>query len=113
MSKILNVEEANGLVIISTQGYLNKDLGEEIQKVSTEYVDKGSTSFLLNLSQSNIVNSIGASIIIELIEKLQEVNGSLSFCELPSIIEKTFKIMGLTKYCDTYENQEAALEQLT
>ena len=54
MSKILNVEKANGLVIISTQGYLNKDLGEEIQKVSTEYVDKGSTSFLLNLSQSNI-----------------------------------------------------------
>ena len=50
---------------------------------------------------------------IELIEKLQEVNGSLSFCELPSIIEKTFKIMGLTKYCDTFENQEAALEQLT
>ena len=55
---------------------------------------------------------IGAAIIIELIEKLQDVDGSLSFCELPTIIEKTFKIMGLTKYCDTYESQEAALEQL-
>ena len=33
MSKILNTEESNGLVIISTQGYLNKDLGEELADV--------------------------------------------------------------------------------
>jgi len=113
MSKILNVEEANGLVIISTSGYLNKDLGEEIQKVSTEYVDKGLTSFLLNLSQSNIVNSIGASIIIEVIESLQEVDGDLAFCELAPIIEKTFNIMGLTKYCKTFSSQKEALEALS
>ena len=113
MSKILNVEEANGLVIISTQGYLNKDLGEEIQKVSTEYVDKGSTSFLLNLSQSNIVNSIGASIIIEVIESLQEVDGDLAFCELAPIIEKTFKIMGLTKYCESYPTQDEAISKMS
>ena len=109
MSKILNVEEANGLVIISTQGYLNKDLGEEIQKVCNEFVDKGTTSFLFNLSQSNIVNSIGASILIELIEQLQEKDGSLAFCGLAPIIEKTFKIMGLTKYCESFATQDEAV----
>ena len=112
MSKILNVEEANGLVIISTQGYLNKDLGEEIQKVCNEFVDKGTTSFLFNLSQSNIVNSIGASIMIEIIEELQEADGTLAFCTLAPIVEKTFTIMGLTKYCSTFESQEAALEHM-
>jgi anti-anti-sigma factor len=112
MSKIIGTEEKGGVVIISTEGYLNKDLAIAVMEEATKYIDNGTTNILINLSKSNIVNSIGASIIIELIEKLQEVNGSLSFCELPSIIEKTFKIMGLTKYCDTYENQEAALEQL-
>ena len=113
MSKILNVEEANGLVIISTQGYLNKDLGEEIQKICNEFVDKGTTSFLFNLSQSNIVNSIGASIIIEVIESLQEVDGDLAFCELAPIIEKTFNIMGLTKYSTIYESEEDGISQMS
>ena len=45
MSKILNTEESNGLVIISTQGYLNKDLGEEIQSVANEFIEKGKQSF--------------------------------------------------------------------
>tara|TARA_B100001996_G_scaffold269955_1_gene211155 strand:- start:169 stop:510 length:342 start_codon:yes stop_codon:yes gene_type:complete len=112
MSKILNVDKSNGLVVISTEGYLNKDLGEEIQNIAVEYIDNGSNNFLLNLSQSNIVNSIGASIIIELIEKLQEVDGKLSFCELAPIIEKTFNIMGLTKYCKTFNSQAEALEAL-
>lgn len=112
MSKILNTEESNGLVIISTQGYLNKDLGEEIQSVANDYIEKGTTSFLINLSQSNIVNSIGASIMIELIETLQEIDGDLSFCELAPIIEKTFNIMGLTKYCKTFKSQTEAIEAL-
>tara|TARA_B100000401_G_C52186006_1_gene430062 strand:+ start:110 stop:451 length:342 start_codon:yes stop_codon:yes gene_type:complete len=112
MSKILNTEESNGLVIISTQGYLNKDLGEEIQSVANDFIEKGTTKFLINLSQSNIVNSIGASIMIELIETLQEIDGNLSFCELAPIIEKTFNIMGLTKYCKTFKSQSEAIEAL-
>ena len=112
MSKILNTEESNGLVIISTQGYLNKDLGEEIQSIANDYIEKGTTKFLINLSQSNIVNSIGASIMIELIETLQEIDGDLSFCELAPIIEKTFNIMGLTKYCITFKSQSEAIEAL-
>ena len=112
MSKILNTEESNGLVIISTQGYLNKDLGEEIQSVANDYIEKGTTKFLINLSQSNIVNSIGASIMIELIETLQEIDGDLSFYALAPIIEKTFNIMGLTKYCKTFKSQSEAIEAL-
>ena len=113
MSKIISIEEINSVLVISTEGYLNKDLATSVFDESLKYIDKGTRTILINLSNSNIVNSIGASIIIELIEKLQEVDGSLSFCSLPTIIEKTFTIMGLTKYCSTYSNQEEALEELS
>ena len=113
MNSVTNVETKDNVLIITTEGYLNKDLGEEIQKAAQEHIKKGANKILINLERSNIVNSIGASILIELIEELQEVDGILAFCNLATIIEKTFKIMGLTKYCDTFENQEAALEQLT
>ncbi|MBN09461.1 MAG: anti-anti-sigma factor [Flavobacteriaceae bacterium] len=113
MNKITNVEKIGSVVVISTEGYLNKDLGEEIQNAAQEHIKTGTKSFLINLERSNIVNSIGASILIELIEELQEIEGDLAFCELAPIIEKTFKIMGLTKYCKTYSSQEEAIESMS
>lgn len=113
MSKVINTEVSDGIVIIGTEGYLNKDLGENIQEIALEHIEGGKNKIVINLKQSNIVNSIGASIIIELIEKLQEVDGEMVFCNLAPIIEKTFKIMGLTKYCKTFSSQDEAIEALS
>tara|TARA_Y100000385_G_C13038238_1_gene614042 strand:+ start:668 stop:1009 length:342 start_codon:yes stop_codon:yes gene_type:complete len=112
MSKVTNTNVDGNVVVIATEGYLNKDLGEEIQKIAQEHIDGGNKIFLINLKSSNIVNSIGASILIELIEQLQDIDGHLVFCELAPIIEKTFKIMGLTKYCTVYPSQEEAITAL-
>jgi anti-anti-sigma regulatory factor len=56
-----------------------------------------------------IVNSIGVSILIEIIEKLQDVEGKLDYFNLAPIVDKTFNIMGLTKYSFVYSNREDAL----
>mgnify|MGYP001189914333 FL=1 len=113
MNSVTNVEQKDNVLIITTEGYLNKDLGEEIQRAAQEHMKKGANKVLINLERSNIVNSIGASILIELIEELQEVDGVLAFCNLATIIEKTFKIMGLTKYCESYSTQEVALKSMS
>ena len=49
---------------------------------------------------TKIVNSIGISILIEIIEKMLEIDGKLAFCSLTPTIEKTFQIMGLAQYAD-------------
>ena len=112
MSKIVEKNVKNGVVVVSTEGYFNKDLGEALKEITDQEIKEGHKSFLINLDQSKIVNSIGASILIEIIEELQTVDGSLNFCNLAPIIEKTFKIMGLTKYCETFDNEDAALQKL-
>ena len=113
MSKVTQTNSIENVVVIATEGYLNKDLGEEIQQIAQKHIDEGSKIFLINLKDSKIVNSIGASILIELIEQLQDVDGQLVFCDLAPIIEKTFKIMGLTKYCTVYPSQEEAIKELS
>ena len=50
------------------------------------------------------------SILIEIIEKLQDVEGTLGYYNLAPIVEKTFNIMGLTKYSSVYQSEEEALE---
>ena len=103
----------NGSVyIVNCAGYLNMETGDEIAKLCYEQIDNDITKFLINLENTKMVNSIGVSIIIEIIEKLQDIDGKLGFCNLVPIVEKTFKIMGLTQYSTTFATESEGVESL-
>jgi len=109
---ITSIKENNSIVIIETNGYLNNVGGEEISAIVYERMAQGQTKFLINMAGTKIVNSIGVSILIEIIEKLQEVNGKIGYYNLAPIVAKTFNIMGLTKYSTVYETEDAAVNEL-
>lgn len=94
----LNSSIVNGHLVIVTNGYININGGEAIADEAYKHIDSGVSNVVLNLENSRVVNSIGISILIEIIERLQEVNGTLYFTNLSPTIEKTFTIMGLFKY---------------
>tara|TARA_B100002052_G_scaffold278250_1_gene284413 strand:- start:321 stop:665 length:345 start_codon:yes stop_codon:yes gene_type:complete len=110
---IKNVEEKNGVIVISTNGYFNNVAGEAVLEIFNQKMESGSKNFLVDMSESKVVNSIGVSILIEIIEKLQGVDGKLAFCNLAGIVEKTFNIMGLTKYCEVYDSIDSGVEKLS
>ena len=105
-------DQRDGLAVIYTDGYINNQGGEEIARVAYKLIDGGSKKLLLNLAKTKIVNSIGISILIEIIEKMMEIDGKLAFCSLTPTIEKTFNIMGLAQYAGIYPDEQAALEGL-
>jgi anti-anti-sigma factor len=109
---ITSVKDNNSIVIIETNGYLNNVGGEAVSAVVYEKMAQGQTKFLINMAGTKIVNSIGVSILIEIIEKLQEVNGKIGYYNLAPIVAKTFNIMGLTKYSTVHETEEAAVNEL-
>lgn len=110
----LTVDDSrDSLAVIYTDGYINNQGGEEIARVAYELIEKGHSKLLLNLARTKIVNSIGISILIEIIEKMLEIDGKLAFCCLTPTIEKTFNIMGLAQYASIYEDEAAALDGLT
>ncbi len=105
-------DQRDGLAVIYTDGYINNQGGEEIARVAYELIDKGYKHLLLNLAGTKIVNSIGISILIEIIEKMLEIDGKLAFCSLTPTIEKTFHIMGLAQYAGIYPDEEGAVQEL-
>ena len=109
----LTVERRDGLAVIHTEGYINNQGGEEIAKAAYKLLDDGYKVLLLNLAGTKIVNSIGISILIEIIEKMIEIGGKLGFCCLTPTIEKTFHIMGLAQYAPIFDTEEHALAQLS
>jgi len=114
MSEILKlaVDRRDGLAVIYTEGYINNQGGEESARAAYELLDEGFKILLLNLAGTKIVNSIGISILIEIIEKMIEINGKLGFCCLTPTIEKTFHIMGLAQYAPIFDSEDRAVAAL-
>jgi len=86
------------ILIIKTEGYINNDGGEKILAEFEKYFNDGITKVLVDIENSKVVNSIGISYLIEIIEKLNDNNGVLYFCNMDSAVEKTFTIMGLFQF---------------
>lgn len=106
------VDRRQAGAILYTKGYINNVGGEEIANRAYELMDDGVKMLLLNLKDTKIVNSIGISILIEIIEKMMEKGGRISFCCLTPVIHKTFQIMGLANYATIYDSEDAALNDL-
>jgi anti-anti-sigma factor len=108
----LTVDRRDNLAVIYTEGYINNQGGEEIADTAYQLIDDGQKVLLLNLAGTKIVNSIGISILIEIIEKMIAIDGKLAFCTLTPTIEKTFHIMGLAQYAGIYPDEETAVAEL-
>jgi anti-anti-sigma factor len=106
----VNVDRRGGLAVIYTEGYINN---QEIARAAYDLISDDEKNLLLNLKGTKIVNSIGISILIEIIEKMLEIDGRLSFCCLTPTIEKTFHIMGLAQYAQIFPDEESAVSGLS
>jgi anti-anti-sigma factor len=105
----VSVERRGDVAILSTDGYINNQGGEEIAREAYVELDKGARALVMNLEKTRIVNSIGISILIEVLERVMERKAVLAFCGLTPTIDKTFRIMGLAQYAAIYPTEEEAL----
>jgi len=110
--KIAVERKGSSGAVIYTKGYIKNVGGEEIANRAYELMDDGVRTLLLNLRETKIVNSIGISILIEIIEKMIDKGGKIGFCCLTPVIHKTFQIMGLANYAKIYASEEEAVGDL-
>ncbi len=99
-------------LVIETTGYVNNVGGEAIAKEFNNHFGNGIKRVVINLAQSKVVNSIGMSFLIEIIEQLQEVEGTLVFTNLDPAVDKMLSIMGLFKYAGKENSVDDALARL-
>lgn len=103
---------SGGIGLISAAGYINNEGGQAIADAATQLMDQGVSTLLIDLEGTRIINSIGVSILLEIMEKLIESDGRLAFCNLTATISKTFEIMGLVQYAKIYPDRDAAIRML-
>jgi len=99
-------------LIITTAGYVNNVGGEAIAVEFNRHFEHGIRHVVINLGQSRVVNSVGMSFLIEIIEHLEEAGGKLVFTDLDPAVDKMLSIMGLFQYAGKEKTVEDALAAL-
>jgi anti-anti-sigma factor len=101
------------VAIVRTDGYINNLGAERIEQECEVLIERGLRKFLINFAKSPIINSMGLSILIGIIERMLEIDGVLAFSDLTPVNAETMEIMGLTQYAQIYRSEREALSSLT
>ncbi|MBV9242421.1 MAG: STAS domain-containing protein [Acidobacteria bacterium] len=78
--------------------YLNKLTGERIEYECRRRLDDGYRKILVNFSQTEIVNSIGISILLGVIDVAAKNGAEVAFTDVNEHTIELFDLLGLTKH---------------
>lgn len=108
----LTSEVRDAKLILATSGYVNNVGGEAIAQEFQKHFATGVRHVIINLDQSRVVNSIGMSFLLEIIEQLNDAGGRLVFTNLDPAVEKMLSIMGLFGFAGKAGTVEEAVQEL-
>lgn len=109
----LQVRQAGTVGIVATTGYINNTGGEQVAQACETLMGQGVCRLVLNLDKTNLVNSVGVSFLIEVIENANAHQGRVAFCGLSPTIAKTFQIMGLMQLATLHQTEQEAVQALS
>ena len=107
-----NIDQDRAVVKVS--GYLSGQAGEALEEEVGRLLVQGKRSIVIDFGETQMVNSVGVSILIGVIEKARESQASLSFSSLTKVNEEIFRLMGLHHHVpfvdDAGEGEEGAAD---
>ena len=90
------VEEKSAVLLAGD--YLNKISGEQIERECKRFLDEGCTRIVVDFSQTDIVNSIGVSILLGVIDSASSSGARVVFSEVKEDTVELFHMLGLTNH---------------
>lgn len=99
----------DGAAVIYPGIYLNQLRGEVIENQCEEFLDKGVRRLVINFAETELINSIGISILLSVIETVNSANGTLFLSNLNETNRELFEMLGLTSHVNIEETEQTAL----
>jgi anti-anti-sigma factor len=95
--------------IIYASDYLNKLSGERIERECKRQLESGCRALVINFRDTELVNSIGVSILMGVIEASEENHAQLIFSEVNSHTANLFEMLGVTRHVSLVKDEDEAL----
>lgn len=107
-----NFKELNGCVVIYADNYLNDIEGEKLEDACDAFLKRGENKIVIDFTYTELVNSIGISILVGIMEKFKDNRGVLFFSGLKKVNYDIFNVLGLAKYVSIFQTEEEAVEKM-
>ncbi len=98
--------------IIYASDYLNKLSGERIERECKRQLESGRRALVINFRDTELVNSIGVSILMGVIDAAEQSHAQLIFSDVNSHNAHLFEMLGLTRHVTVVKDEEEALASL-
>jgi anti-anti-sigma factor len=99
--------------VVYASDYLNKLTGERIERECKKQLESGARALIIDFSDTELVNSIGISILLGIID-IAEKNGALVvFSDVNSETAQLFEMLGLTRHVVLAKDEQEALSSLS
>src|SRR6266478_266651 len=95
--------------IIYASDYLNKLSGERIERECRRQLESGCRTLIINFRDTELVNSIGVSILVGVIDAAEQSTARLIFSDVNNHTANLFEMLGLTRHVSLAANEEEAL----
>ena len=98
--------------VIYASDYLNKLNGERIERECRRQLEAGCHALVINFRDTELVNSIGVSILMSVIDAARQSNARLIFSDANSHTINLFEMLGLTRHVSLATDEAEALSRL-
>lgn len=99
--------------VVYASDYLNKLTGEKIERECRRQLDSGCRALVIDFSDTQLVNSIGISILLGIIDVAEKNDAQVVFSDVNSQTIQLFDMLGLTRHVLLAKDEQEAISNLS
>jgi len=99
--------------VVYASDYLNKLTGERIERECRRQLDSGCRALVIDFSDTQLVNSIGVSILLGIIDIAEKNGARIVFADVNNQTIELFEMLGLTRHVVLAKDEREALLNLS
>ncbi len=90
--------------VVYAGDYLNKLSGESVERECRQRMAEGATELIVDFSRTEIVNSIGVSILLGVIDAAKSNGATVAFADVNEGTAELFEMLGVTNHVRLINN---------
>jgi anti-anti-sigma factor len=102
-----------GIAIVYAGDYVNKLSGERVERECRNQLEAGCRALVVSFRNTELVNSIGISILLGVIDLAEQSGVRLIFACVNRHTYELFELLGLTRHVALADSEEDALSTLS
>ena len=99
--------------VVYASDYLNKLSGEKIEHECRRQLNCGCRALVIDFSDTKLVNSIGISILLGIIDVAERSGAQIVFSDVNNQTVQLFEMLGLTRHVALAKDEREALLNLS